>query len=459
MRHREIGPVYVPVSGPSFRAPPGQTSPLERAPWADCETPYNKLVMTEVMDDEKYPPPPCGFKPVEHKKATYTWYTPSAMDKYHYYGNGPNEFVRYSLNEGRWLYDIGLKSPIQSPIFDSSFTHDDLFRLSLAWERLQPQIEPKLDILVFLAELDDVVGLAKSLAKKIKDLPAIVGYLKDTVSILKTAAKRPKVRGELVRLVVDKNLTHLADEWLEYNFALKPTAMDLVGILKALFDFNKKLRELKKSAGKLLKTHGGFDDSVDSPVPFEVIGPKCTYCGNCRFSHSNTFDGSTGTVLRMDYTGPLSVKCGITVLYRYSLPPYLEGFEGKFRAFCASIGLRPGLATVWELIPFSFVLDWFVPVGAAISQLRLDPVPVKTQILDICFSKRVEATVLWRGRHWCPLNEPTRSICTGTVSSYTRTVGIEYLTKIPSFRWPSWFQLSLGAALTKGLVKARKKRI
>lgn len=59
------------------------------------------------------------------------------------------------------------------------------------------------------------------------------------------------------------------------------------------------------------------------------------------------------------------------------------------------LGLLNPLSVVWELIPFSFVIDWFVNVGSFLSQLT-DTVglDIKNQVTTICQSMETQA---WYG--------------------------------------------------------------
>jgi len=366
------------------------------------------------------------------------------------------------MDTAKWYAASGTMTHVLSNMGDGSedlsFTHDDFWRLSHAWESIKPSIEPKLDILVMLAEIDELPKLALSLREKLAVLftgDSTTRTIARLVDGLK-AVKRKKGKGGLFKAIVDEGLTSVSGEWLEYNFALAPTVADLMGILNSIFTFRKELEDLIKGAGKPQKISKSFT-TTDEWAPKEIFHnecaryPHCYATNKCPYHSDGDFKTCTGQRYQKLYPGGVTTRIGMTVYYRYSLPDYIVGLEGSIRALCSSLGLRPGLGTIWELIPFSFVIDWLLPIGSILERAKADPCPVKTEILDICFSKREEINFLIQGRtNTCAYNKDT-TIVSGKQVRYLRVVGPEYLTMIPSFRWPKWFQLSLGAALAKSL--------
>jgi hypothetical protein len=343
-------------------------------------------------------------------------------------------------------------------------SHADRWKLSSAWERAKPRLEPKLDLLVFLAEIAELPALVKSLGGKLKRILSLDGSdvkrAYETLnglahSIVRSDAAQPG----FVKLMFDNSRRLVSKEWLEYNFALKPTVSDLIGIVEAILDFRAALEELKKGAGKPQKTHVSYEwtDEVD---PVVVEEQACTYCETggglihqaCLFaSHRgndrNIDDHVPGPYFRHVYVGGRVTRIGLTVRYHYTLPDWVDESLASVHALCAALGVNPGLGTIWELIPFSFVLDWAWNFGAMLDRVRFDAVPVITTVTDMCWSKRVIEGVLLQGRqHICPLT-PISTYYSGDMETYHRIVGSEPLTWIPSLTWPSWMQLSLGMAL------------
>jgi hypothetical protein len=79
-----------------------------------------------------------------------------------------------------------------------------------------------------------------------------------------------------------------------------------------------------------------------------------------------------------------------TVRYRYPLPAELLTPVGKMRALGDMLGISQDPAIIWNAIPYSFVVDWFVNVGGYLNRMRVDNIHAQTEILDFCHSVKVE---------------------------------------------------------------------
>lgn len=453
MRIREIGPVSVQTSADMIQLP--ENTVLGNYSF-DC------LQRSEVMEDVQHPPPPCGFKPCSHRKVNLAWNNSTQFPLNHYVQLGSEEQHSF-LYPAAFVYEYFDLSQhvLDTHCSEAEFSRDDLWQLAISWDRLKPQLKPELDLAVFLAEIRELPELAIDLYKRFDFLrrfwnkeEGITEILDGVRWFLKRRQKKSN-RG-IVRVTLDEAGNSLADEWLGYFFALKPTVDELLGILRALISTKKKVEDLISGAGKLHKVHSGFEYHEDlEPQVIEAM--NCSYCsGGCRFSETDgSYENARGWRCREVYSD-MENTCGITVFYRYSLPDWVESFPGKVNALLSNLGLSPGLDTIWELIPFSFVVDWLIPVGDVLAKLQLDPFPVKTEVLDICFSKRQKYKTVLQGRIGCNIM-PDVVYANVEVEKYRRIVGQELLYQIPTFRWPKWLQLSLGAALLKKLWPRRKR--
>lgn len=63
------------------------------------------------------------------------------------------------------------------------------------------------------------------------------------------------------------------------------------------------------------------------------------------------------------YTAPLGVKQKVSI--------HAELYESLSAA--RSLGLLDPLSVAWEIIPYSFVVDWFIPIGTYLSTLAIAP--------------------------------------------------------------------------------------
>jgi hypothetical protein len=133
-------------------------------------------------------------------------------------------------------------------------------------------------------------------------------------------------------------------------------------------------------------------------------------------------------------------------VYSYTLPHDFEGFWGTYSRTLQAIGGRVSLKTGWDLIPFSFILDWIFPIGDFLDQWKMEAFPVNVVIRDLCLSLRVKKeAVEWR-RGACYTGGKFVPVGSLRTERFTR----EILEEIPfdfSAQLPSFLQFSLGTAL------------
>jgi hypothetical protein len=123
----------------------------------------------------------------------------------------------------------------------------------------------------------------------------------------------------------------LADNWLEFQYGWKPLLMDIDGILDALGTLAEKspfVRRVTASA----KQRGGYVDFTPS-----------------------LYAGSVAPGLQIKTKVKIETRCKICCTFR---------LNSALRSFMAQTGFTNPINLVWEILPFSFVVDWFLPVGA-----------------------------------------------------------------------------------------------
>lgn len=312
----------------------------------------------------------------------------------------------------------------------------DDYEFGPALQRVKGRLEGKLpaigtnapDITVFIVELRDIkrgINLLKKTHKAVKR----VGTLR----------KGAKVVGDLA-----------PEHHLNYNFGVAPFISDLIKLVKQLATFQEKLKALKDGVGKVHDLHVSYtvpDEGGEIIFPAEPRPPAGSWCGNVNSPNDDCMEGSEYFVKRQR-----TFRLGITVKYRYSLPDFLTQWEETLFAFLAQIGYRPGLKTLWELIPFSFVVDWFYNVE---SMLPSGPsaYPVKVDIIDICLSQKLTDTYSFKYDRKCFDRVKEQPFLKHSL--YQRVVGSEALSLIndagSSLELPSFSQFLLGASLLKVL--------
>jgi hypothetical protein len=111
----------------------------------------------------------------------------------------------------------------------------------------------------------------------------------------------------------------------------------------------------------------------------------------------------------------------------------------------ASLGFLPNANSVWEKVPFSFVVDWFVNTDKLLDCINLGS-DTYVEIIphEECLAVKREVTAT------ATTYAPCLKGCGMTIysSDYTREIGIGVGKKyVPWTKWPSLGQMITGAAL------------
>lgn len=160
--------------------------------------------------------------------------------------------------------------------------------------------------------------------------------LKKFVEVGASIAKRKDTLGR-----VSKVLRTSADSYLGYNFGVRPAVSQIRDILAAHGNVQRRLAFLRASAGNY--------------VPVRVRGIVPSSFTNSDFSGSN-------------FGLHCSSKDSIGVISALGkVRPDLD-FRDEWASYWQYFGLHKVIGLAWELIPFSFVVDWVTNAGEYINQ-------------------------------------------------------------------------------------------
>lgn len=189
----------------------------------------------------------------------------------------------------------------------------------------------------------DLSGFARMFGKPPKNYPkypkSIVLWDNHGESPVISRVGKTKRKWSQVPLT-DKRLTMLdstSRTWLEYRYGWSPLVMDIVDTMKALdteiVDLLRNQRRVGKTAFKATaKEEASRQSSTDNPI--------------------NDVDGGSG-IWRLDIDQQVNVSA--YAYYGYNT----SGLTSRFNDFGAFDVPR----AIWELVPFSFIVDWFTPIG------------------------------------------------------------------------------------------------
>lgn len=128
-----------------------------------------------------------------------------------------------------------------------------------------------------------------------------------------------------------KNTAAIADNWLELQYGWKPLLQDVYGATKNIYDLNH-----------------------DEPGRYRISVRG--HAHNPRKEFINEVSGDTTKYGRYTRKEQVSVRLDYTL-------------ENPALAQASALGVTNPAVLAWELLPWSFVADWFIPVGNYLNSL------------------------------------------------------------------------------------------
>jgi hypothetical protein len=242
---------------------------------------------------------------------------------------------------------------------------------SRAWWELQPRFQGDFDGLNFLFELKDFKNIAKGISALRPS--QIEGSLKRAKSMIRNADRAVRNGSTVSRVVSTANAaTRLASEAiLIKHFAIDPTVKDLMnlhGQLQNLVsDVQHRFAEKGKSPNRRHYSENIREEK--SLTPFSKWS-------QWQQKGTDLVDNFTAT---MEFTYDYKTRGLTDALKRY-------------------YGLELNAGVVWNAIPFSFLIDYFIGIGDAINRMATDP-NVLLSMSQYCESRlvRVKSGLLFNG--------------------------------------------------------------
>lgn len=204
----------------------------------------------------------------------------------------------------------------------------------------QAYAERKQTVNLMMSSVNRLIALALALKKgDVKKARNLVGQFKDakSVSILdrtgtRVVAKRlTRVRKSPKREVTPETFANL---WLEFQYGWKPFLSDIYGSCELIADTYYRKKPMQ----------------VSTQIPF-------SFKQAAELEDYTNLEGSTFYSYR---TLAEEGRSRVVLQFRE---------EDDVNRFLTRTGIANPALLAWELLPYSFVLDWFVPVGAYLNAL------------------------------------------------------------------------------------------
>jgi hypothetical protein len=210
--------------------------------------------------------------------------------------------------------------------------------------------KPSVDIPVFIKELGDIPRMLRDWGKVLLKKPTFAGKVN---------------LNEVPRSV--------ASRYLEWEFAIKPFLSDVAKMLDFQGQVEKKLATLRNLKDPLASSFTGtvYTDSKDSPQWTDYA--TSVYQESRQVQHRDVADRRMWVSTRWKPTVPIPVTDA----------------ELYWLAVRLAYGLDISLATLWEAMPWSWLIDWFSNVGDLAAAHR-NTVPVDNS--DSCVMLHTKVT-------------------------------------------------------------------
>lgn len=143
-------------------------------------------------------------------------------------------------------------------------------------------------------------------------------------------------------------LSYANGQHLNYNFGWKPFISDVRKLFSATKNWETRLDKFVQNQGQSLHRNRRNEYEFSVPKTRDISWPAIQRAGTNEF-WKWYFQGSGTRVNASSYD------------YSYQLPQYSKT-EMKIRGLLDTLGINVTPATIWQVLPWSFVVDWFYDV-------------------------------------------------------------------------------------------------
>lgn len=190
----------------------------------------------------------------------------------------------------------------------TSFDWTKPIDISVYLRRMQSDHDTKVARKVFIPEMKGYSELAAEAVVSCKTIDTnMIGFLRDLRNPAELIPKLKKLKG----------IKDVANEYLRANYGILPTISDLKAIIEG---FSKH----------------PFEDKLGNEV-YTAGQSRTDFVGGCLIERTNRI--------------------------KIAVAPEEKGWQKVYQEFM-KIGLFPSFNNLWDLVPYSFVIDWFVDIGS-----------------------------------------------------------------------------------------------
>jgi hypothetical protein len=304
-------------------------------------------------------------------------------------------------------------------------------------------------------------------------VPRFIGELRDVGSLVSNLKNFWEYLHDIPRFIRKfKNtpLNKLSGSWLSAIFGWLPFVSDIKSLVNRFFSVREDVDEFLEHVDKRLTYH--FQKAL-SPETFkdsEWFEPVLTTAEFEAGPQSSAWhfaeDIFSNVELQYELTREVkNVSFHATLEYRYRIPLMENRGLQRLLAEMDYWGLNISISDVWELIPFSFVVDWVFNIGNLLREVDFVNLPIQVIIYDYCRSIKYDLIETYEavgvenvqsGYPFGELDETAQWIITPGSHKVVRTTECYYRwpgipdpsdVQLPNLTFPSGMKWVIGAAL------------
>lgn len=216
--------------------------------------------------------------------------------------------------------------------------------------------------------------------------------------VSKLAAEELLNKGVPLKTTAKNTLGRTAGGYLQWKFAIAPLLSDIAAIQAAIAQYQRRLSDMVTRAGRVQRRHFAFkwrelteySTERDNTQWFPVYDP------------SGHFEpGSRYVSIREVFGEPSEFHAEIE--YSYNFTRY-QAANAQLLSLLDALGVNLNPAIIWNAIPWTFVLDWFIGVGRWLDQFKVTNMDPQINIVNYLWSVKRKRRVVcshvcenWRG--------------------------------------------------------------
>jgi len=216
-----------------------------------------------------------------------------------------------------------------------------------------------------------------------------------------------------------RNIKDIAGNYLNVEFGWKPLLNDIEKMYRLTFTIDDKLSRLIRNNGLEIRRRSKKEVTNEDEIIAEgVLTRPFAHLGDVSIGGDSALEGyytlgpfgpnglypfsdATGSVtyVAKRITTTTTSNCGT---FKYYCPD-IGSLQWTERAKLELFGANPSPSTLWEVLPWSWLVDWFSNVGDIISNLQTNAVDNETltnffSMKTVKTVRTIEANVQWNGQ-------------------------------------------------------------